>query len=425
MQQRLEHRSVASWIRWGGPLVLAISVALQVAAYVHWWPSYSLQIDTLVYRFGGVRVSEGLDLYSIGRNGGTDDLLFTYTPFAAVFFLPLAWISESVAQVVALAASVALLTYVVWRILRWFGVTRAQGLWGLTALLVGLLLWLQPIRLSIQLGQINLLILAAVVMDLLAPSRRRWAGIGIGLMAGIKLTPALFILYLFVLGRFRAAAVAVTTLVGTVLVGFAVIPSESKRYWIDRAFTNTKRIARDPSIGSSISSLFQRLGYPTVLGLVLSALLLVIGLAVAWYTHRRGQAVLAIAIVGMTSAAVSPFSWSHHWVWFAPLIVHLAYRGYVLGSRTSAVTMWGLCLVFADWLISLTGRPPSSSILKVQLGGLWNDVIPSVYVPVYLVVLVCTIVWLRRQPPAPDDPEHVNSSAPSPGVTRVPAPTDG
>jgi len=405
-------KTVAPWVRWGGSLVLAISLVLHVISYSI-WPIFALQIDTLVYRFGGQRVFDGLDLYSIGRNGGTVDLLFTYTPFAAVFFVPLALITDHIAQILALMVFPLLVVYVTVRILRYLGLTTRTGLWGLTALLVGLELWLQPIRLSIQLGQINILILAAVVVDMLSPKHRKWAGVAIGVVAGIKLTPAVFIVYLLLVGRVRAAIVAVCTFVATVLIGFAILPSESARYWIGGAFVNTKRIASDPSIGTSLQSLFERLSYPNWLATVLSVALLVASFAVATYAYRKGHLVLGVAIVGMASAAASPFSWSHHWVWFVPLVIHLGYRAYVQGSRSSAYLVWVISLVFADWPVSMAGQPPPAGLLKVRLGGAWNTLIPSAYVFVLVLVLIGTVVWLRRQTPTPE-PTPVEESAAEP-----------
>ena len=407
-----QERTVAPWIRRGGPALLAVALLLHVILYVI-WPVYALQIDVLVYRFGGRLVVDGADLYAIGRNGGEQDLLFTYTPFAAVFFVPLAFLTDPLVQILSLIVSPLLVVYVTVRILRSYGLTARAGLWGLTALLMGLLLWVQPIRLSIQLGQINILILALVIADVLSPRSRKWAGIGIGLVAGIKLTPAIFIVYLFLVGRVRAALVATATAVATVLIGFAVLPSASAKYWLGAAFANTKRIARDPSIGTSVQSLFERLGYPMWLATALSGVLLVVSLWVAVYAYRRGQVVLSVAIVGMGAAAASPFSWSHHWVWFVPLIVHLGYRGYVLRSRVSAVMMWVVSLVFADWLISVDGQPPASSLLALHPGGVFDQLMPSAYVFVLLIVLISTVWWLRRAESDADtvaEPEPVTST---------------
>ena len=48
----------------------------------------------------------------------------------------------------------------------------------------------------------------------------------IGLAAGLKLTPAIFVAYLLVTGRRRAAATAAAAFAGTVAAGFAVLPAE-------------------------------------------------------------------------------------------------------------------------------------------------------------------------------------------------------
>jgi alpha-1,2-mannosyltransferase len=387
---------VPTWVLRGGPIVLAVALLLHLLVYI-FFPTYFLQIDVLVYRFGGVRVLHGLDLYSIGRNGETDNLLFTYTPFAALAFVPLAFLNDPVTQVLMLIADWALLTGVVYFTLRYFGVTRSDGLRSLTMLLVGLLSWLEPIRLSVQLGQINVLTLVVVMAGVLAPARRRWAAVGIGVVAGIKLTPMIFIVYLALLRKWRAACVAAATLAATFLLGFALLPAASKFYWIDRGFDDVKRITTTPDQSTSIRGLFMRLHYSTGLAMVLAVVVMALSLWVAVIAHRRGYGVLAVAIVGMASAAASPFSWSHHWVWFVPLVIHLGYRGYILHSRLSAWTMWGFCLLFAAWFTSLTGRTPNSSLLSLRPGGIWNALIPSTYVFVLLITLVATAIWLRRE----------------------------
>lgn len=412
-----QSRGVVPWVRWAGPVVLVVALLTHLVVYLR-WPDFALQIDVLVYRFGGLRVLDGLDLYAIGRNGAPDDLLFTYTPFAALVFVPLGLINDYSAQVLALSVMPLLGFYAVWRMLTYLGLSAAKGLWSLVALLVGLLSWIEPIRLSVQLGQINLLILAVVTADLLAPRHRKWAGVGIGLVAGIKLTPAIFIVYLFLIGRIRAAVVATATLVTTVLIGFAVLPSESSYYWFGRAFENVNRIARDPSVSTSLRGLFLRLDWPPAVATVLGVALMAVTLAVAVLAYRRNEALLGIALVGMASAAVSPFSWSHHWVWFAPVAVHLGYRAYVLRSRTSAWMLWLSWALLAAWFTTLKGKTPESGILSWRPGGVLNEIIPSAYLFVFLAALVTTALWLPRisqakepDPPAvPDSPQVIGAT---------------
>src|SRR2546429_8835219 len=101
---------------------------------------------------------------------------------------------------------------------------RAGGaLLSLAALLIGVIAWLEPLRLTAELGQINIVLLVLVVVDLLA-LRRKWSGIGIGLAAGLKLTPALFIVYLLVTRRFPAARAASATVAPTVGLRFPGAP---------------------------------------------------------------------------------------------------------------------------------------------------------------------------------------------------------
>ncbi|HZA12160.1 glycosyltransferase 87 family protein [Mycobacterium sp.] len=378
--------------------MLAAALLLYLLMYLR-WPAFFFQPDVLVYRFGAQRVLDGADPYSIGLTGNPRELLFIYSPFAALCFVPLTLLDQVSVEVASLSAMFALASYAVWRMLKASG--AAPGLWSLTALLVGVSAWLEPVRLSVQLGQINVAILAIVVADLLSPKHCKWAGVGIGLVAGIKLTPALFILYLLVIGRLRAAVLATGTLVGTVLIGFAVLPSASRYYWFSNAFGDINRISRDPFANTSVRGLVLRLHWPLVLATVLAVVLVSVSLVLAAIAYRRGHAVLAIAVVGMASAAASPFSWSHHWVWFVPLIVHLGYRAYVLGRARSALAMWMLCAVLASWFISFAGPSPSAGVLSLPAGGVWKDLLPGIYVFAFLAVLVCTGVWLWRLPVGP------------------------
>ncbi|WP_293054969.1 glycosyltransferase 87 family protein [Mycobacterium sp.] len=324
---------VQPWVRRGGPAVLAVALLLYLMAYAR-WPAMLVQVDLQVYRFGAMRARDGLDLYSAGLTGNPKTLLFIYPPFAALALRPLAYVAEPLVQVLWLASMCGLLTYAIRRMLTAMGLAVSQGLWSLTALLLGLVLWLEPVRLSLQLGQINVVILTLVLADLLADTQRKSAGVGIGLAAAIKLTPALLIVYLVAIGRLRAALVAGATLAATIVVGFVLLPADSAFYWLRGGFHDVSRISVDPLANTGVGGLLTRLHAPAALATAGAVVVAVAAVTLAAASYRRGQRVLALAIVGMACAAASPFSWSHHWVWFAPLTVHLRRRRRLVGAIT-------------------------------------------------------------------------------------------
>jgi alpha-1,2-mannosyltransferase len=382
-------------MRRGGPAVAAIAFVTYVTAYVH-WPNLRMQVDVMVYRFAAERLLAGLDLYSTGLTGNHTELLFIYPPFAAICAVPLALLDSSTVQWLWLLGMVAALTYAVVRMLKSMGMRAGGALYGLAALLVGVTAWLEPMRLTAQLGQINLVLLVLVVGDLLTTRRSKWSGIGIGLAAGLKLTPALFIVYLLVTRRIRAAAVATATLAATVGIGFVLAPSASVNYWLHGEFDDVNRISHDPLANTSVAGLLLRLHASHPMATVVALVVAAVAVVIAAWAYRRDQSVLALAIVGMASAAASPFSWSHHWVWLVPLVVHLGYRGYVVGSRTAVWAMWVLCAVVGGWIVTTVGGSPQAGILSLRAPGIWNEILPGTYVVIFGVVLIAAAVWLWR-----------------------------
>ncbi|MCV7228306.1 glycosyltransferase 87 family protein [Mycolicibacterium komossense] len=404
MQDRLNPRTLTRSVRVLGPIVLLVAVSLYMAAYLK-WPSLADQVDLLVYRFGALRVWDGQDLYSIGLTGNSQTMLFDYTPFSALCFLPLSGLGQSAVLTIGLLVNVTCMGYLVRRMLVAAGMTNTAGLWSLTALLLAPVLWLEPVRLSLQLGQINLVVMTIVIADVLAPASRKWAGIGIGIAAGIKLTPALFIIFLFATGRRRAAATAAVTFAATVVVGFAFLPADSRFFWLQGGFDDVRRISSDPLANTSLRGLLLRLHWATGWETVVAAVLAIAAVAIAAVAWRRGQLLLAVAIVGMGTAAASPFSWSHHWVWFVPLLVHLGLRAYGFRSRLAALALWLLAACLGGWFVASTSSPPQAGLMSLRHPGLWDQLLPATYLFVFVgVVAVSACAFWRsthRDPATP------------------------
>ncbi|WP_159061579.1 glycosyltransferase family 87 protein, partial [Streptomyces europaeiscabiei] len=128
---------------------------------------------------------------------------FTYPPFAAVAMLPMALVGLRTAIVLCLALDLVALAAVLYVLVG--PLLRRYGWFGTSLALCALALF-EPLRDTFSFGQVNLLLLALVLADarLLATGRGRWAGVGIGLAAAVKLTPAIFIGLLLLARRWRA-----------------------------------------------------------------------------------------------------------------------------------------------------------------------------------------------------------------------------
>jgi Glycosyltransferase family 87 len=165
---------------------------------------------------------------------------FTYTPFAAMVFAAWAWVPWGALTWLMTAASLAALGLTVWLTLGglgWAGNRRLAG--ALTVSAVAL--WTEPVQRTLHLGQVELLLMALLIGDLCLPDRRWCKGAGIGVAAGIKLVPLIFIPYLVLTRRFRQAAVATVTFGALAGAGFKVLPQASWQWWFGPDFLRAGR----------------------------------------------------------------------------------------------------------------------------------------------------------------------------------------
>jgi alpha-1,2-mannosyltransferase len=216
-------------------LMAAVALFLLAAAgyvlLVHASPQYYWkQIDTAVYRGGGIAVrNQPAMLYALRL--GPAKLPFIYTPFAALVFAVGSAASFATWQVGLTVLTIGLLPVVTYLSLGLAGRAAGPGRAAAAFAIAAVGLWLEPVAMTLFFGQVNLVLLALVVGDLALPDRITGKGIGIGLAAGIKLTPLIFIPYLLFTRRVRAAAVSALTFAVTAGLGFALAPRTSAIFW--------------------------------------------------------------------------------------------------------------------------------------------------------------------------------------------------
>jgi hypothetical protein len=296
-------------------------VLLAEVGVLMWFAVSFKAIDFVVYMWGGHAVSQGTQLY-LGSSGGN---YFTYPPLAAALFAPIALLPSVLAQVLWELVSVAALAVVACTTLK---LARWQPTRPEIAAVTAVSLLLEPVYHTLFNGQINLILLAIVAMDVWWVSEgRRGGGVGVGIAAALKLTPGIFIVLFLLTRRTKAAVTAVVTFLACGLIGYLVAPGASRLYWT-RCFYETKRVypayIGNQSIYGAAIRIFDGPGHLGLWYLPLTILAAVAGLGSAAVFGRRRDWLRAMAVTGVTGLLVSPVSWTHHWVYVVPALITLA-----------------------------------------------------------------------------------------------------
>jgi len=328
--------------------IMYMTLALQLAAVVGFAIVYR-PFDLRIYLWGGKAVTQGLRLYLAQSHAN----YFTYPPFAAALFTPLAALPPVVVGVIWELGSVAAFAWACVLTLRLAG--YRPNLTVVLAIVAGGLL-LEPVYHTLYLGQVNLFLLAMVLADIWQVARGKQAGLGIGIATAIKLTPGIFIVLLLLARRTRDAKIAAVTFVCCTLIGFAVDPSASRLYW-SHVFYDTGRVAAAYISNQSPYALEVRMvGGASHVGMVFFVVPVIIGgigLVVATVLARRGDWLGATAVTGIAGLMVSPISWTHHWVWVLPALV-VMWRGGTR-SRIAAACAYVLFCVAPMWFTQHSG----------------------------------------------------------------------
>ncbi|HET9423717.1 MAG TPA: glycosyltransferase 87 family protein [Nocardioides sp.] len=308
---------------WPAILVVALGGAL-AGAIVGEYP------DLHVYRYGGHGLLDQWQVYA--DDDPVTGYPFTYPPFAAIVMAPLTLLPGWLAAALWTAASAACLAAAVLVVRRSLGVRTPD--WLLVLVCAGSLA-LEPVWQNLSFGQINLILMLAVLVDLVRPERR-WSGVLVGIAAGVKLTPLVFVVLLVLVGHRGAAARASLAFAGTVLVGLVAVPGATT-YWteglLEPARVGPPALAHNQSVHGALTRLLGETPptwlWVAIAGPVAVALVIV---AAAWW--RRGQRVLGTCLGALAMLLASPVSWSHHWVWAVPVALVLWER-----TRVGAV-LW-------------------------------------------------------------------------------------
>lgn len=298
---------------------------------------------------------------------------------------------------------------------------RPRGPAVLAALVLAVLL--EPVRATLRLGGVDLLLFGLVAADIVAlrrsawarsraawwpgppasrPPRSRlplaalrrgwatgaWAGVGTGVATALAVSPVIFIGYLVVSRQWRAATTAVATTVVLVAGSLLLVPGAS---WIDLDRAGPLESPANQSLAGVLARLYDSSTTPVLIWLSFAGLLVAVGMIRARSAHADGDEIAAFTLVGLTGAAVGPMTSPHELMWSLPavlILVDAAARLRVTTRRPRQRRFPGAGHAAAALLVYLLLAAPPGWLLP------WNGYAFA------LILLLNTLPWRPGAAPA-------------------------
>ena len=344
------------------------AIAPLVRGYLTGPPDQRL-VDLDVYRTGGLSVLRGQPLYTM-LTQPPQLLPFTYPPAAALFAVPLAVLPWPAAQLAWVPFVYVPLAVVIWYafapLLRRAGRLRPAAF----AIVFAACAYLFPVRDEMRFGQVDLVLLALAVADCAAREPRWPRGALVGLATAIKLVPGVFIVYLWLSGRRRAALTAALVALAVTLGSWLLLPQDSVTYWTSAIFDSGRLGPNSGTSNQSLRGLLLRAlppwpptaaglpaSLPGVIWVVVAAAVALAGFAAVRRLARQSRDTEAVAVTALVGVLASPVSWIHHYV-----VVVLVIGAILADGRAprrvalAAVTAAYFALTIPWWGQSLLGQ---------------------------------------------------------------------
>ncbi len=383
---------LASWL---GVCALPVVIALYIGAttfgggtFIPWRP---IMVDLEVYRRAGSVLLAGGNFYDL-----PGPLQFLYPPIAAILAVPLALLPSTVVQIGWTAAGAVALVAILHR----FGL---KG-WVLSLAGAAVVLIVEPVVQTLAFGQLGIFLVALVVLDLapgprVFPRRLLPEGVLTAIATAIKLTPAIFVLYLLVARKYRAFWTAVVTGIAITLISAVIVPAASYQFWTRLAHGDTGLghsiiYYTNQSVMADIVRIFGLGPGSAIIGVVISCVVAVAGVWAALLWHRLGDIRLAVNLCGIAGLIASPVSWLHHFVWVVPLAMSLLERR-PIGPRRLPLWYLASAWLFVCWVAAapFTALPNGAD---VELQWTWSQHLLASITTVLGLVLIAGAILIAR-----------------------------
>jgi alpha-1,2-mannosyltransferase len=276
---------------------------------------------------------------------------YLYPPPTPWMFVPLTKMSVDAAGLIYTVIGVACLGYVIWAALRHVMPAHPRRVFLLAVSVLPFCTWFGPVVDSLELGNIDLIILALLIADFTHLRHTRAHGVLIGIATLIKLQSGLFVVFLLLDKRFRSSINATAVFLVVSLAALVAQPDLSRHYWTSVFPHLSERMGGAPealysySFLSALTRITHDHDIARAIWLPLCAIVLVAGAVLMRRACRNGDEFLAVVLCGLISVSITSLAWVHYWVWLVPLTIVLLVRSVQRGSVPLAVATLGIAAV--------------------------------------------------------------------------------
>lgn len=305
----------------GGLLLLSLLNFIKTITFDH-YPDFSS------YYYGAEAWKNGMNPYQ-----AQDKMFgpFLYPPFALLFFLPLTLLPYIVAEKVFLILSILSFFLAVLLLLRLVGIS-----WKSNAGIVLLILLLNyfPAKFTLGMGQFNhvVLLLMALFIASLAQRKKTAAGLFFAVSIMLKLTPALWGVYLIYQKQVKTLVVAALALLGGFLLSGLLVGKQTFLYFFTSALPAIATSTASDYYNQSLSAFLIRTFGSASSVRVLSIGCMVALLAASFFVYARIKQktaltqILFLSNLLILNVLFNTIAWQHHYVWLTiPLICSFAF----------------------------------------------------------------------------------------------------
>ena len=281
---------------------------------------------------------------------------FTYPPGAILLLWPLMWIplhllafTWTLGSLLALIGTVFIAQrYVLKQELMTVSMSAC-------AIGIGSIFLFPSVRDCLGWGQTSTFIMFAVMLDWLIV-RGKSQGVLLGLMAALKLYPAIFILVWLLRRQWQAAITALATFTVITMSAVVLWPASASTY-VSKVLFGGNELKhflsnRAPISSSSFSSMLNRAPFHigefgSIGAFVGSLFVVVLGLYAAQNLWKRSYEFSSAVVILMTSIIGAPVAWDHYFT-YAPILIFVALE-VGMKSWTARTALLNIAVLIVPW----------------------------------------------------------------------------